>query len=287
MRCGRRTFLIAGGLVLAGCGTDAPTPSSGSTTSSAAAGTSSTAPASASTSAAAVPSRDEMIAKYAGQAPSEWGLEVTGVVQRAESSQVALTLDACGGPNGSGIDQELIDFLVSSQTPATLFLNSRWIEANPAATDQLIANDLFCIANHGTKHVPLSATGQSAYGITGNASIGEAYDEVMGNQELLTGLMGEPPKYFRPGTAYFDEICADMVRGLGLLPVNFDINSDGGATMSAAQVVAATSAAKPGSICIGHFNRPSGSTYEGLMQVVPQLKSAGLVFARLDEMTLA
>lgn len=212
---------------------------------------------------------------------------MSGVVQRATSAQVGLTLDACGGPSGSGIDQQLIDFLVASKTPATLFLNSRWIEANLALTKQLIADDLFCIANHGTKHVPLSASGKAAYGIAGTASVGEAYDEVMGNQQTLTDLMGEPPRFFRPGTAYYDEVCAQLVRDLGMLPVNFDINADGGATLSAGQVIQATSAAKPGSICIGHFNRPAGATFEGLSQVIPTLKSAGLQFARLDEMTLA
>lgn len=273
-------------LALAGCGSRA-TQGTGPASSTAPSSATPSSTSAASTTAPAVPTRDQIVAQFSGRQPTEWGLDVTGVVQRAGSPQVALTLDACGGPTGAGFDQQLIDLLISTQTPATLFINSRWIDANPQLTDQLIANPLFCIGNHGTKHVPLSATGQSAYGIAGTGSVGEAYDEVMGNQQRLTELMGEPPKYFRPGTAYFDDICAQLVRALGLLPVNFDVNSDGGATYSAAQVVSETSAATSGSICIAHFNQPNGSTFEGLAQAIPALKAKGLTFARLDEMTLS
>src|SRR5258708_792652 len=89
---------------------------------------------------------------------------------------IALTFDACGGPGGSGYDQALIDFLRRRQVPATLFLNSRWIDANPAAFHLLAAEPLFEIGNHGTRHRPLSVTGRSAYGIPGTRSAGEAYD---------------------------------------------------------------------------------------------------------------
>jgi peptidoglycan/xylan/chitin deacetylase (PgdA/CDA1 family) len=39
--------------------------------------------------------------------------------------------------------------------PATLFVNARWIEANPRQFRQLAADPLFEIANHGTEHRPL------------------------------------------------------------------------------------------------------------------------------------
>lgn len=281
---------MIGGLALAGCTARATGGRSDSSSAVPPSASSQPAPASSpapTSSAPPVPTREEIVAQLGSQTPVEWGLEVPGVVQRSTSPQVALTLDACGGPSGSAVDQQLIDLLRTSQTPATLFLNARWIDANPALTEQLIAEDLFCIANHGTQHVPLSANGRAAYGIPGTASIGAAYDEVMGNQHKLTALMGEPPRFFRPGTAHFDEVCAAMVRALGLLPVNFDINADNGATASTSAVVAAMDGAVTGSICIGHFNQPAGSTFEGLAQAIPRLRSAGLTFARLDEMTLS
>ncbi len=67
------------------------------------------------------------------------------------------------------------------------------------------------IANHGTRHRPLSVTGRSAYGIAGTRSAGEVYDEVAGNQAKLTRLLGVPPRFFRSGTAYCDDIAARIV----------------------------------------------------------------------------
>ena len=110
----------------------------------------------------------------------------------ASGRVIALTFDACGGPGGSGYDQALIDFLRRHEVPATLFLNSRWIDANPAAFRLLAAEPLFEIANHGTRHRPLSVTGRSAYGIPGTRNAGEVYDEVAGNQAKLTRLLGCP-----------------------------------------------------------------------------------------------
>jgi peptidoglycan/xylan/chitin deacetylase (PgdA/CDA1 family) len=91
---------------------------------------------------------------------------------------IALTFDACGGPGGSGYDRALIDFLRRREIPATLFINSRWIDANPAIFRRLAAEPLFEIANHGTRHRPLSVTGRSAYGIPGTRSAAEVYDEI-------------------------------------------------------------------------------------------------------------
>ena len=69
---------------------------------------------------------------------------------------MCLTLDACGGPGGSGVDIDLVDMLISRQVPFTAFLNSRWVEANPDLTDRLAACPTVEIANHGTSHLPLS-----------------------------------------------------------------------------------------------------------------------------------
>jgi peptidoglycan/xylan/chitin deacetylase (PgdA/CDA1 family) len=118
-------------------------------------------------------------------------------------------LRRCGGRDGSGYDQALINFLRRREVPATLFLNSRWIDANPAVFRQLAGEPLFEIANHGTWHLPLSVTGRSAYGITGTHNAGQVY-EVARNQAKLTRLLGVPPPFFRAGTAYSDDVAAPL-----------------------------------------------------------------------------
>jgi peptidoglycan/xylan/chitin deacetylase (PgdA/CDA1 family) len=196
---------------------------------------------------------------------------------------IALTFDACGGPGGSGYDQALIAFLRRRDVPATLFLNSRWIDENPAAFRQLAAEPLFELANHGTRHLPLSVTGRSAYGISGTRDPGQVYDEVAGNQAKLTRLLGAPPRFFRSGTAYSDDVAARIVAALAVRLVTFSVNGDGGATFAAGQVARTVSAAPGGSVVLAHMNHPAGGTAAGIAAAVPRLQAAGFRFARLSD----
>ncbi|WP_180349029.1 polysaccharide deacetylase family protein [Tessaracoccus massiliensis] len=230
-----------------------------------------------------VPGREEIAARFEGETPTQWGLEVEGVVLRHEQAPVVLTFDACGGPNGSGVDEDLLSMLTATGTPATLFINARWAGANPGTLQSLIADPLFEIANHGTRHLPLSVTGEEAYGIAGTASVAEVYDEVAGAQELLTGLLGEPPRFFRSGTAHYDDVAVRVAEALGMQVVNFDINADAGATFNAAQVHESTRQAMAGSICLGHFNRPGSGTAEGIRRAIASLTDEGHTFATLGQ----
>ena len=235
--------------------------------------------------AAAVVTRAQVVARYGRLKPRTWGVEGPGVVRALPTTGrvIGLTLDACGGPGGSGYDQALIGFLRQREVPATLFLNSRWIDANPAAFRQLAGDPLFEIANHGTRHRPLSVTGRSAYGIAGTRNAGEVYDEVAGNQAKLTRLLGVPPRFFRSGTAYCDDVAARIVADLGERVVSFSVNGDGGATFTPEQVRRAVTAAADGSIVICHMNHPDRGTARGIAAAVPFLLASGYRFVRLSD----
>ncbi|UKA51763.1 polysaccharide deacetylase family protein [Arthrobacter sp. FW305-123] len=229
------------------------------------------------------PSRQQIVSEFAGRHPKEWGLHVTGVVNRSRSSKVALTFDACGGQGGAGCDHALLQTLRRLNVPATLFINSRWIHANPALSAELAADPLFELANHGTAHLPLSVNGRAAYGVQGTTSVAAAYEELMGNQAVLLELTGKVPQFFRPGTAFYDEVAVEMTRRLGMLPVNFTVNGDGGATFSAATVAAEVGRVAAGDIVISHFNRPAAGTAGGYAKALPQLLDHGVSFARLGD----
>ncbi|NKY84095.1 polysaccharide deacetylase family protein [Nocardia veterana] len=222
-------------------------------------------------------------ARYAGRQPSDWGMDLPGILTTipAQGKQMALTFDACGGPDNDEINTALMDYLVAHEIPATLFLNKRWIDADPARAERLAANPLFELANHGTRHCPLSVTGHAAYGIAGTRSPQEAVDEVWGNHERLTRLLGHPPRFFRAGTAHYDDLAVAIVRELGEQPVGFSINADAGATYTAAQVRTAMAAAEPGSISIAHMHRPKSGTAEGMSVVLPVLRARGFEFVKL------
>lgn len=233
--------------------------------------------------AAPAPSRTEIINTYAAHGVRYWGLEAPGVLARLPvgTPGIALTIDFCGGPGGNGYDQALLDTLRQRHVPATLFLNSRWISANPATARQLAADPLFELANHGTSHKPLSTTGNSAYGIPGTRNAGEVYDEIMPNDAGMAALTGARPRYFRPGTAYMDDVAADILRTLGVRPAGFSVNGDGGATFPAAVVAREVGRARGGDIVICHGNHPGGGTAEGVRQALDRLLAAGSSFQHL------
>lgn len=297
MRLGRRGILTVAAAALAGCAPDTgqqtssqvPSPSRmGSTVMPATTAPSSSPTASPlrSTSVAPLPTREQVVAEFGSQVPEQWGLEVDGVVLRTASPSICLTFDACGGRNGSGYDEALINTLVETATPATLFLNSRWIESNPQTAADLAANPLFELENHGTSHAPLSVSGRAAYGIDGTATAGEVYDEVARNQALMTSLTRRPPRFFRSGTAHYDDVAVRIVRALGLTPVNFDINADAGATFSASAVRTAAGAATQGSISIAHFNQPGSGTARGFKDAIGDLVHKGATFVHLGDALL-
>jgi peptidoglycan/xylan/chitin deacetylase (PgdA/CDA1 family) len=285
----RRTVLAAlGAAVLAGCSRSGPAASAPSSSAlSSSAPSSSPVPLAAAPAASpAVPlTRAEVAARFGHLAPRTWGFGGPGVVRdlAAPGRVIALTFDACGGPGGRGYDQALITFLRRRDVPATLFLNSRWIDENPAVFRQLAAEPLFELANHGTRHLPLSVTGRSAYGIPGTRDVGQVYDEVAGNQAKLTGLLGAPPRFFRAGTAYSDDVAARIVAALAVRPVTFSVNGDGGATFTPGQVARTVGAAPAGSVVLCHMNHPAGGTAAGLAAAVPRLLAAGYRFARLSD----
>lgn len=226
--------------------------------------------------------------RYVNVSPREWGETVSGVKTRIKKGKglIALTFDACGSRKGMGLDGKLMDFLVKEQIPATLFINARWIGPNRAAFDSLAANPLFEIANHGHEHKPASVTGRQAYGINGTASVGELVDEIELNARKIEGLTGKKPKFYRSGTAYYDDVAVRVAAELGEQVAGFSILGDAGATFSREQVRKALLSAKGGEIVILHMNRPESGTAAGVMDALPELKKRGYRFVRLSDVEL-
>ncbi len=235
-----------------------------------------------------IPTREQIIGKFSGRVPHEWGEKVKGVKTRLDTDQkvLALTFDACGGPKGTGYDAKLIDFLTSEVIPATLFISGKWTDANPDIFRTLTRNPLFEIENHGSKHRPCSATGRSVYGIKGTKSVAEIYDEIELNALEILNLTGRKPKYYRPGAAYGDEICAEIASALGYEVVNFSVRGDAGATYSTKEVKEALLHSAPASIILMHMNHPEGKTAEGVSAAIPELKKRGFRFVKLSEFEL-
>jgi peptidoglycan/xylan/chitin deacetylase (PgdA/CDA1 family) len=216
--------------------------------------------------------------------PTAWGMSLPGVATTfaASGKQVALTFDACKG----ACDDTLLNTLERNAVPAVLFFCGRWIDANPDRAARLAANPLFDIGNHGTRHVPLSVTGRSAYGIGGTQSADEVVAEVWTNHTKITALTGKAPTWFRPGTAHYDDVAVGIVRDLGEIPLGFTVNDDQGATASAASVRSRLVGAAAGSIVLNHMNHPESGTAAGVSDGITALRAAGWEFVSLSGRTV-
>lgn len=232
--------------------------------------------------------KNSLINRYTGRVPLQWNEGVSGVKTRIKGGEkvIALTFDACGSPRGMALDRRITDFLEKERIPATLFINNRWIEPNRRDFDRLAANPLFEIANHGFRHKPASVNGRSVYGINGTKDIGELVDEIELNAEAIAALTGKRPRFYRSGTAFYDEIAVQIANDLHQQVAGFSLLGDAGATYSSEQVKAALLTARPGDIVIMHFNHPESGTADGIMTAIPLLKQRGFRFVRLSDVEL-
>jgi peptidoglycan/xylan/chitin deacetylase (PgdA/CDA1 family) len=213
-----------------------------------------------------IQTKEGILSIFAHRVPKEWGERGKGVK--------------------TTLDTTLIQYLEREKIAATLFFSGRWIDANPEISKKLTDHPLFEIENHGFNHKPCSAIGRSAYGIAGTKSVEEIFNEMEWNALKIQTLTGRKPKYYRPGTAYCDEICVEIANALGFEVVTFSVRGDAGATYSKKQVKEALWNAPPSSIILMHMNHPESETAEGLIEALPELKKRGFRFAKLSEFGL-
>jgi len=230
----------------------------------------------------------QVSSRFSGRIPRQWGENVSGVRSRLATQEkvLALTLDACGSAKGMGVDTPLIEFLIREEIPATLFVNARWIDANPELFGKLAANPLFEIANHGWRHKPASVKGRSIYGINGTRSVSELVDEIEMNARKIETMTGKRPKLYRSGTAYYDEIAVEISEQLGQHVAGFSVLGDAGATYSAVQVRNALMKSVPGDVILCHMNHPESGTAAGISAAVPELRRQGFSFVRMSDYPL-
>lgn len=176
---------------------------------------------------------------------------------------VALTFDACGGE----YDARLIEVLRAHGVPATLFLAKPWIDTHPDLTRELAADPLFQLENHGTRHVPLSVSGEAAYGIHGTANAAEAIEEIAGNAAELERF-GVRSTWFRSGTAHYDDVAVRIANDAGMRIAGFSVNGDFGASAGALQVASQIQHAPDGAIVLMHMNHPHSGTAAGVEQAL-------------------
>jgi peptidoglycan/xylan/chitin deacetylase (PgdA/CDA1 family) len=200
------------------------------------------------------------------------------------SKRLALTLDACSGK----FDDDLIEFLIRNQIPATLFATKKWLLANPFGVSTIKAHlDLFDVENHGESHIPaVIGAGKKVYGIAGEPDLLHLRREVSEGARAITELIGVPPHWYRGATAEYDSQAISEIEKMGYGIAGFSVNADSGATLGRAAIEERLKHVRSGDIIIAHMNKPASDSAEGLSVALIQLLKAGFTFVRLDQVNL-
>lgn len=231
--------------------------------------------------------KEKITQQFKGASPGDFGPFVKGVDEDIEThgKVMALTFDACGGPNGSGFDIQLIQYLHDNHIPATLFLTGLWIDEHPDAVQKLKSDPLFEIENHGLTHHPCAIAGETKYGIHGTASVAQAVDEIELNALKIESLVGRKPIYYRSATATTDEACAAIAKYLHERIISYDLLSGDAVPQAPLSMIRNNliHQAKPGAIVIMHMNHPEWNGFEALKEALPVWRKEGYTFIRLED----
>ena len=193
--------------------------------------------------------------------------------------RVALTFDACPG----GFDWRIVAALVEGGVPATIFVSGVWMRQHPKELAFLLVHrGLFCLQNHGARHLSCTLGERRIWGLTPAADLAGVKSEVEDGARAIAEATGQRPAWFRGAGAIYSPAALDLIRRLGFGVAGFSLNADVGATLPAAAVAARIAAARAGDVMISHINQPHRASGAGVAKGVLALRRKGVRFVRLD-----
>jgi peptidoglycan/xylan/chitin deacetylase (PgdA/CDA1 family) len=264
-------------VVVAGCGTRAPVPSASPTPTSplpqpvtpTAAPVAPTSAPAAPTAAPVAPAPPPLPASLMG---TEWS--------RLPTSQkvVALTFDA-GNNNGGAAS--ILATLRATGTPATFFLNGRWVQAYPADARQIAAGG-YSIGNHSADLVHFRTLGDS-----------EARQQILDGAQIIKSVTGRDPRpWFRSPFGDLDARTIKIVNSLGYGSIFWTVGTQGYLGSSGGQSVSSVvtrvlDGLQPGEIVILEVqaNAADHSTLDAdaLPTIIREVQQRGYRFVSLDQ----
>ena len=180
---------------------------------------------------------------------------------------------------GEEPSQSIVDTLVETKTPATMFLMGWWAAAYPDYLTQL--DDAgFVIGTHGDQQLFLTTLSDEA--IADDVSNSVSAIEAVINRDI--------DQYFTPYAADTDSRVQAIVSSLGLLPVGWNVSAnDYGPDATEAGVYdLVTDNVYPGAIIEMHLDGPATEQSTGLAlpRLIENLQEDGYEFVTVPDLTL-
>ncbi len=211
---------------------------------------------------------------------------------------VALTLDLCEQAGEiAGYDGAIIDYLRARRLKATIFTGGKWFMTHAERAQQLIADPLFELGNHGWAHRNVRA-------LSGRALAEEVRGPEAAFQIQRANLLGSQcaAPFAKAATAVQNRLglyrfpfgacnaeALDALAENGLLAIQWDVSTGDSSKAETAEAIARTLLAevRPGSIILAHANGRGHHTAEALALAVPKLEAKGFRFVTVSELLAA
>lgn len=213
---------------------------------------------------------------------------------------VALTLDLCEQSGEvAGYDGAIFDYLRAERIKATVFIGGKWMMSHPVRSQQLIANSLIELANHGWAH-------RNVRGLKGPDLVQEIRGPEAAFQTQRASLASRQCLAPRSGVAAGDGLqptlglyrfpfgacnreAIDALTANNLLAIQWDVSTGDSSKAETTAAIARTliNEVRPGSIILAHANGRGQNTAAALPHAITALKAKGFSFVTVSELLAA
>ena len=190
-------------------------------------------------------------------------------VQR-DQKVVSLSFDAAWGNEDT---QQLIDILGKYNVKVTFFVVGEWVDKYPESVKAL-ADAGHEIMNHSNNHAHFNSL-----------SADEIVADINACSDKIEAITGVRPTLFRPPYGEYDDHVISAVRGMGVEPIQWDVDSLDWKELSADEITQrVTSKVQPGSIVL--FHNAALHTPEALPGIIEALLQDGYSFLPISQILL-
>ena len=191
-------------------------------------------------------------------------------VQR-DQKMVSLSFDAAWGNEDT---QQLIDILGRYNVKVTFFVVGEWVDKYPESVKAL-ADAGHEIMNHSSDHAHFNSL-----------SAAEIVADINACNDKIEAITGVRPTLFRPPYGEYDDHVITAVRGMGMEPIQWDVDSLDWKELSAGEITQrVTSKVQPGSIVL--FHNAALHTPEALPGIIEALLQEGYSFVPISQILLS
>lgn len=208
---------------------------------------------------------------YATEAAQVWQSGARSLpvysVERTDN-KIAISFDCAWGTEHT---DAILSALAEAGVRATFFTVQFWAEEH-ADYLKKVSDAGHEVGTHSATHSYMSRQSEA-----------EIRAELEGSSQAITAVTGKPVTLFRPPYGDYDDLLIDTCRDMGIMPVQWDVDSLDWKDLSAADIAERIiSRVKSGSIILCHNN--GLHTAEALPIVIDALHAKGFTFVPIGEL---